>query len=431
MLPFSRTLSVRRADARHSGRRTRRGAVLVLAAVVLVIVFALTALTVDVGYLGLVKCQLQCAADAAALAGALHVGEDAAAAESDAVTTGAANTVARTSVVLEPESDLEFGRWDEATRTLHPVASGDDPNANAVCATCRLNESRGSSVKLFFAPLLGINQTNLTATAIAMVERHLCGPLVGIDSVTLRGNPRTDSYRSSEGPYNALTARNNGSVCSNGPILVVGSAEVNGNANPGPGFQTTLIGNAMVRGNTTPRTRLLEMPPVVPGDAEFVNDNEYIPSLPAKGKSPSKNPIDAAGDLRLSGHVTLELPPGTYYLRDLSLSGQATLSIYGPTLIYVTGSLDTAGGRMINDTEIPSNLKILMTGETARIIGNTDFHAVLYAPHTDVTITGTGSLYGAVVARNLKLQGTGSVHYDEDLELAPEIILPARPVLVR
>ncbi|HUG92270.1 MAG TPA: TadG family pilus assembly protein [Planctomycetaceae bacterium] len=428
MLRVSRFIAVRRT-ARRAERR--RGAVLVLAAVVMIVVFAFTAFTVDVGYIALVRTQLQCAADSTALAAALHVGSDADAAKSDAVSAGAANLAAGNPVLLQPDSDLEFGRWDEGTGTFVPLADGGDPSANAVRATCRLNQARGSSVKLFFAPVLGINETDLTASAITMVERTLCGPLVGIESISLTGNPRTDSYRSDEGPYNALTARSNGSVCSDGPIQVIGSAEVNGNANPGRGFETTLVGSATVTGSTTPRTRPLNLPPVDPGDAEFVNDNEHIPDLPSHGNSPPSSPVDADGNLTLDGNVTLELPPGTYYLNDLTLTGQATLSISGPTLIYLTGSLDTAGGRMANDTQIPGDLKILMTGGTARIIGNTDFHAVVYAPHTDVTITGTGSLYGAVVARNLIQEGNGSMHYDENLDLAPEIMLPARPVLVQ
>ena len=427
---FCRSRLVPQALSSGSQPRSRRGAVLVLAAVVLIIIFAFTALTVDVGYISLTKSRLQVAADAAALAGALHVGQDGAAAESDAVSTCGCNTAAGHAVVLQPADDLEFGTWDEATRNFVPLASGDDRNANAVRATCRLNNGRGSSVKLFFAPLLGVTETDLQASAIAMVERTLCGPLVGIESVSLRGTPRTDSYSSDEGPYSPSAARRNGSVCSNGSIEVIGNARINGNANPGRGHETTVTGNAQVTGNTTPRQRPLTLPLVDPGDAEFINDNDLI-TAHSSGRGRAVSPLDDDGNFSLTGNTTYDLLPGTYYLNNLTLSGQAALNISGPTVIYLTGDLDTAGGRLANDTGIPGNLKILMTGGTARLTGNIDFHAVIYAPNTDVTITGTGSLYGAVVGKTLDMRGTGDVHYDEALDLSPEIILPAKPVLVR
>ena len=422
---------VPQAFSRASRPTGRRGAVLVLAAFALIVIFAFTALTVDVGYISLTKSRLQVAADAAALAGALHVGEDGAAAESDAVSTCGCNMAAGRSVVLQPADDLEFGTWDETSRNFVPLASADDRNANAVRATCRLNGGRENSVKLFFAPLIGVTEADLQATAVAMVERTLCGPLVGIESVSLHGTPQTDSYSSDEGPYSPSSARRNGSVCSNGPIEVIGNARIKGNANAGRGHQTTITGNAQVTGNTTPRTRPLTLPPVDLGDAEYINDNDFITSYGDRGRGRGQNPLDADRNFSLTGNATYELPPGRYYFNDLTLSGQSTLNISGPTVIYLTGDLDTAGGRLANDTEIPGNLKILMTGGTARLTGNIDFHAVIYAPNTDVTITGNGSLYGAVVGKTLDMRGTGDIHYDEALDLSPEVILPAKPVLVR
>lgn len=409
---------------------SRRGAVLVLAAALLIVVFAFTAFTVDVGYISLTKSRLQVAADAAALAAALHVGQDGAAAESDAVSACAANSAAGSSVELLPESDLEFGIWDEFAGNFVALSSADDPNANAVRATCRLNSARGSAVKLFFAPVLGVSETDLTASAIAMVERNLCGPLVGIESVTITGNPRTDSYRSDEGPYSPSRARSSGSVCSDGPIDVIGNALVRGDANPGRGYETTIIGNAQVTGSTKPRSRPLNLPPVEIGDVEFINDNNLIAGH-GRGRGPSRSPLDADRNFSLTHNSSYDLFPGTYYLNNLTLTGQSTLNVSGPTMIYLTGNLETAGGRLANDTGLPGNLKIFMTGGTARIIGNVDLSAVIYAPNTDVTITGTGTLDGAVVGKTLDVQGNGDVHYDESLDLTPDVVLPAKPVLVQ
>ena len=51
----------------------RRGAILVLAAIVMIVLLAFVAMTVDVGFVELTRTQLQSAADAGALAGAMEL----------------------------------------------------------------------------------------------------------------------------------------------------------------------------------------------------------------------------------------------------------------------------------------------------------------------------------------------------------------------
>ena len=51
----------------------RRGAILVLAAVLMIVLLGFVAMTVDNGFIQLTRTQLQCAADAAALSGAMEL----------------------------------------------------------------------------------------------------------------------------------------------------------------------------------------------------------------------------------------------------------------------------------------------------------------------------------------------------------------------
>lgn len=424
----SRVVKTHASPVRPRSGHRRRAAILVLAAFVMVGMLAFVAFSLDVGYITVTRAKLQNAADAAALGGAMAVDEGSAGARAEAVRVGRANLAANNPVVIDPDQDVEFGTWDRDTRTFTP---GSFRDADAVRVTCRLTPDRENALKLFFAPVLGIRDASITVSAVAVFERSLCGPLVGIDEVKLTGTPTTDSYDSDEGPYAPGRAGNRGNICSDGPIDVIGNAAVNGNANPGKGYRTTIVGSAVVTGNTTPRSEPLELPPVDGSGAEYNNDNDQITST---GNPHLPGPVDAEGNFALTANQNLHLRPGTYHFRDFMLSGQAKLHIKGPTTIYVTGNLETAGGTILNSTRLPSNLKVLMTGEhgsEATIVGNSDFRGILYAPSVDVTTTGTGSLYGAVVGKRLNVTGTGDVHYDERLDLGDEILLPPKSFLVQ
>ena len=141
--------------------------------------------------------------------------------------------------------------------------------------------------------------------------------------------------------------------------------------------------------------------------------------------------VDANGNLLLDGGKSLTLQAGTYYLNNVTLTGQSTLTTNGEVIIYMTGNLDTSGGDIINTSQTPSNLQIFMTGGTALVKGDSTFYGAVYAPNTAVTIAGSGDFYGVVVGKTLEITGTGDVHFDEDLELENQDELPPRTALVQ
>jgi hypothetical protein len=285
---------------------------------------------------------------------------------------------------------------------------------------------------LFFAPVIGTSDANVTATAISMYDNNLCGPLVGIQWVSVPGEPTTDSFRSGDGSYVSQSPRDNGSICSDGPIGLEGNPVINGNANPGRGYQTTLEGASIVTGNMSPRLRPLNLPDVDASQFAFSNNNAALPGI-QKGNS-LVSPVDAQGNFLVDGGRTYNMPAGTYYFKNLTLTGQSRLNINGQTNVYLTGNLDTAGGYLVNNTAVASNLRVLMQGgtnSTAIVTSSVDLYAVVYAPKTDVETRGSAQFFGAVVGRTLEATGSGNIHYDEDLELADALNLPMRVSLVK
>ena len=143
-----------------ASQHQRRGIILVLGVILLVMVFAFVAFTVDMGHMAVVRTQLQGAADAAALGSAQDIPFGSTVVTSSAVFIGARNKAAGDVVAID-NSDVQLGFYDFAARTfvVDPTA------ANAVKVTARVDNSQ-----LFFAPIIGTNDFDMSASAIAMLN---------------------------------------------------------------------------------------------------------------------------------------------------------------------------------------------------------------------------------------------------------------------
>jgi len=185
-------------------RQTRRGAVIPLIALLLVPIMALMAFAIDMGYIVMARAELQNAADAAALAAAeqletyyvqyyspsadqstvLSNGETAAKnfAKSYASFFKAGNT---SSVVLDTNNDVQFGYQDSSTAFTTTIPSGAFPNT--VQVTLRLDGGANTNpqLSLFFAPVLGMSNATVTATARATIYTGDFSDFTGADIALL------------------------------------------------------------------------------------------------------------------------------------------------------------------------------------------------------------------------------------------------------
>lgn len=136
----------------------RRGTVIVLVAIVLVVVLVFMALAVDVGYLYVVKQDLQTAADAGALAGASGLSVSQEEARTRAIAYAQKNPAHITAVTIQP-SDVELIPWP-------PEAPPETP-PTAVRVTAQFREDRGNAVGLYLAKVLGVASSDVAASAVA------------------------------------------------------------------------------------------------------------------------------------------------------------------------------------------------------------------------------------------------------------------------
>ncbi len=171
-------------------RRRRSGAILVLTAVMMVAMFALLVVAVDVGYVALVRTQLQSSADAAALAAPWELYD------SRTLTTPLASPELVQADVLTParyyasenpvgqvqpelaDADIELGRLDVTAgpnaQLYTPDAFG-DLTYNAVRVSVHRTADINGEIPSFFARVVGVDSSSGGAEATAAFVDNLSG----------------------------------------------------------------------------------------------------------------------------------------------------------------------------------------------------------------------------------------------------------------
>lgn len=145
------------APLRHP-RNKRYGAILILAAVLMVPMMAMLAFSIDAGYILVAQTDLQRAVDAGALAGAGTIAEGTDAADSAVRRFIMANSVAGQDVRNE-DIEVETGHWDDERGVFVPATVL--PSAIRARATAR-------NLPYFFGRVFGHDRFDLTGEAIAM-----------------------------------------------------------------------------------------------------------------------------------------------------------------------------------------------------------------------------------------------------------------------
>ena len=179
--------------SRHSQkgcpRHDRRGNIIVLSAVSMVMILGFTALTVDVGFLMETRTQMQAAADSAALAAALEMpngwgtGKTLTATQVSTNGKAAAQTVAATfrvgeqpSAYIDQTRDVRFGQrnqnadgqwvetWNVTPYNMIEVTLHRDQPLSGTTVT-----RADQAIPTFFAPVIGSTKTTLVTKATAVL----------------------------------------------------------------------------------------------------------------------------------------------------------------------------------------------------------------------------------------------------------------------
>ena len=238
----------------------------------------------------------------------------------------------------------------------------------------------------------------------------------GITNVRMSGG-LVDSYESTAGSYLSQSGAGHGgsnvTLGSNGNIDLSGSAEIWGNATPGPGYLVTGP-TTNVHGSTAPAAAPESFAPI-----------PYTPGLASSGAF-SGTQTFTTGSYRYS---TFAVPSGetatfsgTVDLWvdgnfDISGSGSGVLSPGAKLVIHHgSGSFTISGGGVINSDQSPANLKVeSATTGTVTLSSSAAFFGNVSAPSSTGVVSGSSGVYGAFTANSLDLSGGSNLHFDEAL----------------
>jgi Flp pilus assembly protein TadG len=373
----------------RAARWGQPGGYSLLFALTLPIVMGVAALVFDVGYLYLVRDRERHIAEAAALA---------AVKELDGTSDGlsSARAIATQIVGLNDPggafafaSSTEFttGIWGPNSQTgvMEFKASTDALAVNAVKIVISQSASKGNAAPRFFSALASSGGIDVSNTAVAMVEFGDSGSssdcnLASRGALTMSGN---------------LTLTGRG--CSNGNISMSGNVTVNGDLSCGPPpGKLTLTGNSTVTGSKACLDEAVSLPSVNVAPFRTANNNLLIVCGGC---------INSSKDLTLAGNNTLTLAAGTYYFRNVNVSGNAKIVVGAGVKIYVEGTMNVAGNGFFNTLQNPDNLKIFSAGSSVSLAGNTAFYGHLYAPDAAVSLSGNADFKGSFVGNTTSISG--------------------------
>jgi Flp pilus assembly protein TadG len=379
-----------------SRSKRSRGYALVWLAVAMTAMMGLVSFGVDMGRVEMAKTQLRRAADAAARYAAPGVSDGTA--TSRAIAAAADNLVDGTPLVLL-NSDVTTGRWNNGN-----LVGG---TADSVRITAVRTAARGTGIPLLFAQIIGQSKCDLHVTVTAKFTAPQRFGIVGLASVSMNGNS-ADTYYSAAGATTWQSAATNlVDVMSNGNISLSGGATIHGNANPGIGKTVSTSGGSTVTGSTANLTTTLSYPNATAGSASTTNNNASLSATYFNSGNRNFN---------VAGGASVTLPGGTYYMNDLTLSGGSSLSFSGPVVLYLTGKLDFSGGSVSTSGSLPTNMQINMCStNTVNLSGSSTIYATVYSPSSDLTLSGTTSFCGSVIAGTITMSGSATIHYDKSL----------------
>ena len=234
-------------------------------------------------------------------------------------------------------------------------------------------------------------------------------------SVSLGGTGLIDAYDSEEAPYNALTSDTAANVWSNGTIdiqktTVYGDISATGAINAGT--QVNVIGVATSGVTAAPAMDINACP------AGGFTPGAQVPN----GAGISYNAV--TGILSVAAGATVNLTGTSYYFSQVILQGNSKITVNPSAGVHVdvvvSDLLNISGGTVVNQSDAPTRLAFSSCGSPAipsswSLSGGTGAAFSVYAPNHPVTLTGGGSVFGAVVASTFTLTGGSGLHYDAAL----------------
>lgn len=339
------------------------------------------------------------------------------------------------------------------------------PGTNGWCQSSTTSLGNGTSYQYYTTAVMGSGSTCIGVTITSGDVAQRCVTAVGSapfqgGTVTARSQIRIGSFVATPlfpdaGVIGLKQVNMNGNAAVTGAAASNVSVSQTGNANSsgiilGPAATYTHSGKAS-GGTITKLTSPIVLDPVDPGTSNQTslancpdrqaagdpacNDNYRIVNGLA---SPKVTPYDQSSGnitynattrvLTMSGQASLTLGGGLYNFCEVDMSGGSTITLAAGVMTEIfidspddlgsgcasgTGSLNMTGGSSwINSSQNPLAMQIYVYGlnngtATVNLTGNANMYGVVYAPQSQVNLSGNGILVGGLAGLNVTISGNG------------------------
>lgn len=146
----------------------------------------------------------------------------------------------------------------------------------------------------------------------------------------------------------------------------------------------------------------------IDGDFVLTSSAELHIQNPLGPAQPRELQIIVTGDVETSGSSLLTVDAGI----SVRLYTTGTVSISGGAAQDITPSIEI-DGRVEPTFGVYSSYS---GGAGVNVNNHAPLTAVVYAPHTEVSVGGSGEVFGAVRGRTVSVSGSGWIHYDENID---------------
>ncbi|MCI0595205.1 MAG: hypothetical protein L0Z48_01530, partial [candidate division Zixibacteria bacterium] len=193
-----------------------------------------------------------------------------------------------------------------------------------------------------------------------------------------------------------------------------GNADVYGNVTTADTIITN--GSMIIHGTTDNSASTTDLEPITQADLDYAKWNSDV----STGMTLSGGATYNSGTYTLSASgstAQITMTSGIYFFSSISLTSGAKLVIPAgqEVIIFMTGTMNAAGGTIVNTNAIPADLQIYSTGPTIDITGSATIYAAIYAPNAEIKVSGGGTVFGSLVGKSVKDAGNGTVHFDRAL----------------
>lgn len=259
---------------------------------------------------------------------------------------------------------------------------------------------------------------------------------VGKGNINFSGSSEIDSYDSALGPYNTATNRSDrATVSSNSTVQVSGSSNIYGYVATN-GVAPDVGSSGRIYGATSPSSPKVD-PTRVRTDFNANLTDATEPTgvtiaignvngdltLPRVGDEPRSNGryLYRTPQIGLSGSTTLTINGPVDLISDgaVSITGSSQVTITNAVNssfnLYCDDNINFSGNGMVNNTQNAAKATIWGTNtaastKTVQLKGSSAFVGTVYTPNSNVEISGSAGVFGAVIGKAVTI--SGSMHFD-------------------